>query len=358
MNGEQANMSLFIDWQLASLCAQAAAFPELKSWADQLPGLVDAQLNAQRCGEFHVWQQALQSLKFNSVSHCDLTTDALCIGQPSDLTHEQHSNLPTQLMAFHPWRKGPFDVFGHHLDCEWRSDWKWQRLAPHIADLKDKLVLDVGCGNGYFGWRMVGAGARLVIGIDPTPLFNWQWQLMRQLIRLADKHPLHSPHASRSSHASRSPDRNLVLPFTLEQLPPKLQAFDHVFSMGVLYHRRSPLDHLQQLQQALKPGGELVLETLIIDGAAGMSLLPQGRYAQMRNVWFIPTIATLQQWLARIGFKNIRCVDVTTTSPDEQRHTAWMPFKSLADFLNPEDNRQTLEGHPAPKRAILLANRE
>jgi tRNA (mo5U34)-methyltransferase len=336
-------MSLFIDWQLENLCSQVAAMTALQPWANQFPALIDTHLNAKRCSEFHTWQRALQQVKFKSVQQLDLTADAIRIGQTSDLTNEQHATLLTQLKALHPWRKGPFEIFGHHIDCEWRSDWKWSRLAPHISNLNDKLVLDVGCGNGYFGWRMLGAGARLVIGIDPTPLFNWQWQLMRQWIVQAK--------------TQTSQDRHLMLPLTMEQLPEKLAAFDSVFSMGVLYHRRSPLDHLQQLKHALKTGGELVLETLVIDGPEGMSLLPAERYAQMRNVWFVPTVATLKLWLVRLGFKNIRSVNISTTTTDEQRSTPWMQFDSLKDFLDPTDLNKTIEGYPAPKRALLLANR-
>ncbi len=335
-------MSLFINWQLEGLCKQTAAIPELASWATQFQSWFDAKLNPQNCGEFNTWQNALQQLQFLHIQQLDLSADALKIGQPADLTEAQHQALTALLMAFHPWRKGPFHLFGHYLDCEWRSNWKWSRLAPYIQNLQDKVVLDVGCGNGYFGWRMLGEGARLVIGIDPTPLFNWQWQVMHQWIRLADPQQ----------------DRLLVLPLGMEQLPEKLQAFDTVFSMGVLYHRRSPLDHLLQLKQALKPGGELVLETLVIDGTTGMSLLPANRYAQMRNVWFIPTVATLEQWLARLGFHNIRCVDITITTTNEQRSTQWMQFDSLKDFLDPDDASKTIEDYPAPQRALVLANRD
>ena len=56
--------------------------------------------------------------------------------------------------------------------------------------------------------------------------------------------------------------------------------------MGVLYHRRSPIDHLLELKGCLQTGGELVLETLVIDGGLGEVLVPENRYAKMRNVWF------------------------------------------------------------------------
>jgi tRNA (mo5U34)-methyltransferase len=149
---------------------------------------------------------------------------------------------------------------------------------------------------------------------------------------------------------------HFVVPIGIEDIPPQLQCFDTVFSMGVLYHRRSPLHHLQELKSCLKAGGELVLETLIIDGELGMTLMPEERYAKMRNVWFLPSIDTMLLWLQRSGFHNARCVDVNVTSVEEQRVTEWMSFESLADFLDPEDNSKTIEGYPAPKRAVFIAN--
>ena len=91
------------------------------------------------------------------------------------------------------------------------------------------------------------------------------------------------------------------------------------------------------------------------DRAAQQLLLPEDRYAQMRNVWFIPTIPLLTRMLERAGFKDIRVVDINQTSIDEQRKTEWMTFDSLSDFLDPEDHNKTIEGYPAPKRATLIA---
>ncbi|MGH8500687.1 MAG: tRNA 5-methoxyuridine(34)/uridine 5-oxyacetic acid(34) synthase CmoB, partial [Methylococcales bacterium] len=148
-----------------------------------------------------------------------------------------------------------------------------------------------------------------------------------------------------------------VLPLSGEDFLSGLCEFDTVFSMGVLYHRKSPLDHLSELHGFLRSDGELVLETLVVDGAGGYTLLPEDRYAMMRNVWFIPSCQTLLLWLKRSGFKNIRLIDVTTTTSEEQRSTEWMRFHSLAEFLDPNDKRLTREGLPAPQRAIAIANK-
>ena len=146
-----------------------------------------------------------------------------------------------------------------------------------------------------------------------------------------------------------------VLPMGIEAVPEGMRAFDTVFSMGVLYHRRSPMEHLQTLRDCLRPGGELVLETLVIEGDEHQCLVPRGRYARMGNVWFLPSPPTLLGWLKKLGFREGKLVDVSVTTVEEQRSTPWMTFHSLANFLDPEDTSKTIEGYPAPRRAIITA---
>lgn len=308
----------------------------LKSWAEQLPTQIAKGLDIKRYGDLPRWQVALAALPDVSPSSVDLHSGCLRIGAADDVSTAAQQKIETALRQLHPWRKGPYDVFGIHIDTEWRSDWKWDRLKDQIQPLDGRHVLDVGCGNGYHCWRMYAAGAKQVIGIDPTPLFIMQFQAIKHYI---GKTPVH------------------VLPLGIDDVPPQLQAFDTVFSMGVLYHRRSPVDHILQLRDCLKPGGELVLETLVIEGDENTVLLPEDRYARMGNVWFIPSVAMLEKWLRRCKLENIKVVDVTTTSLEEQRSTDWMTFQSLKDFLDPEDPSKSIEGYPAPRRAVLTASK-
>ena len=140
-------------------------------------------------------------------------------------------------------------------------------------------------------------------------------------------------------------------------MPVSWSVFDTVFSMGILYHRRQPINHLRELHSLLKPGGELVLETLIVDEAEGGILSPSGRYAMMRNVWSIMTTKKILSLLDETGFKQAQCVDENATSLEEQRRTPWMQFHSLAEFLDPLDRSKTIEGYPAPKRGIFIASK-
>ncbi|MGJ0492027.1 tRNA 5-methoxyuridine(34)/uridine 5-oxyacetic acid(34) synthase CmoB [Methylobacter sp.] len=305
------------------------------AWVQLLPQQLARAFEPANHGTLAQWQALIEQLPESEHSGSLLDADAVQIGRPEDLTDEARKQLEAQLKILHPWRKGPYDLFGINIDTEWRSDWKWDRLKNHVAPLVNRLVLDVGCGNGYHCWRMLGAGARMVVGIDPLLLNVMQFQAIRKLHGEA---PIY------------------VLPIGMEEVPYGLRLFDTVFSMGVLYHRRSPIDHLLELKECLRPGGELVLETLVIDGGPGQVLVPEDRYACMRNVWFLPTCDALIGWMKRCGFTNIRLVDVTVTSTEEQRTTEWMTFHSLKDFLDPNDPKLTREGLPAPKRAIIIAN--
>ena len=260
--------------------------------------------------------------------------DSVTVGSGEQLSPGEKEKLENLLRLFMPWRKGPFHIHGIHIDTEWRSDWKWDRVKQHISPLKNRTVLDVGCGSGYHMWRMLGSGAKRVVGIDPSPLFLCQFEAVKRLA--GTHHPVH------------------LLPLGIEELPP-LDAFDTVFSMGVLYHRRSPIDHLLQLRDQLRTGGELVLETLVIDGDENAVLVPQDRYGKMNNVWFIPSVAALMLWLKKCDFTDIRCVDTDVTALAEQRRTDWMPNESLVEYLDPNDITKTVEGYPAPKRATIIA---
>lgn len=281
-------------------------------------------------GRASEWNEGLENLPAIDAKSYSLSGDTIEIGG-SDFG----KNLEDALKLYKPWRKGPFQFGDIKIDTEWRSDWKWQRIKPHISDLTSRHVLDVGCGNGYHLFRMLGDGAASAVGVDPTRLFLYQFHIARHFL----------PNVPA-----------WILPLRSEHLP-SFQLFDTVFSLGVLYHRRSPIDHLTELLSFLKPGGELVLETLIVDGDQHTVLTPEDRYAKMANVWFLPSTAALENWLARAGFKNIRTVDVNQTSIKEQRATEWMDFHSLEQFLDPKDHNLTAEGLPAPKRAIVIAEK-
>ena len=312
---------------------------DLSNWQNHFREAIAKRTNPKRHGDLAAWLETLSKLPTVTPSLIDLNHESITIGRSSDLTSNQQLQLEENLKALAPWRKGPYNIFGIHIDTEWRSDWKWQRVLPHINDLSKRKVLDVGCGTGYHCWRMLGAGAEYVMGIDPS---------MRFLVQ----------HMAINHYANES--RFNFVPIGIEDMPTKMTFFDTVFSMGVLYHRRNPINHLIELSGLLNDTGQLVLETLIVDDVEGLvdgTLQPKDRYAQMRNVWSVMTVEKTLQLLTEAGFKNVRCVDQNITSTEEQRRTNWMQYHSLREFLDPYDISKTIEGYPAPKRGIFIADK-
>ncbi len=285
----------------------------LAHWTDALFPVLRSRFSAETHGDFERWRRAVVALE--------------PFGDPVE--------TETLLKQLSPWRKGPFEIGGVTIDAEWRSDLKWQRLADKIAPLDGRDVLDVGCGNGFYALAMRSAGAATVIGVDPMLLYVMQFLAVNHVI---------------------GDDAVFVLPLRLDELPLPARRFDTTFSMGVLYHQRSPVDHLRQLRDTLRGGGQLVLETIFVPGEDSHARTPGDRYARMKNVWLLPTIKELTTWLRRTGYRDIEIVDTSVTTTDEQRSTEWMTFESLAEALDPNDPRKTVEGWPAPRRVIVTAN--
>ena len=285
-------------------------------------------------GNIPKWSQAINAIDA-------LPKGKVALEQPYITIYQDSIDSEVLMETLHkliPWRKGPFMINDLALESEWDGNMKWQRLTKHIKPLKNKRVLDVGAGNGYFTLRMAMEGSKRALGIEPFLLFNYQFRAIKSMI----EYPL----------------KALLLPVKLEDMPKK-PIFDTVFSMGVLYHQRDHMAHLLQLHEMMAPDAELVIETLIIEGPKDYILVPKDRYAQMRNVYSIPSIQTLKSWLNDANFNNIRVVDVSKTTTAEQRKTPWIGENgaSLEDFLNPLDESLTIEGYPAPTRAIIICDR-
>jgi len=315
-------------WPAAVYASLAARWPAVP-WIRSVCELAQDRLASHRHGDLPRWRAALERLPEAGVT-ADLERAAPRLGEAV----RPPGPVKESLMALHPWRKGPLELGGQYIDSEWRSDLKWARVAPHV-DLAGERVLDVGCGNGYFGLRMLGAGASLVLGIDPTLLYVMQWLACRHF---------------------GGDLASYVLPLGIEELPEGSPGFDTVFSMGVLYHRRDPCRHLRRLRALVRPGGRLVLETLVLPAHRPQDLLePEARYARMRNVWAVPGSERLRGWLLESGWQEIVPLDCSPTTSAEQRSTEWMRFESLAEALDPADPGRTIEGHPAPIRALLVA---
>jgi len=258
---------------------------------------------------------------------------AVTVSSPSLGTDEQRlvSGLVHDLI---PWRKGPFNIFGEYIDSEWRSDLKWDRIEGALGILRGRKVLDIGCNNGYYMFRMMEKQPDLLLGVDPSPRIYYQFQLVNLLIGC--------PFVT-------------MEPIGIEDLGSFSGFFDVVLCMGVLYHRRDQFGTLQRLAELTRSGGILLLETLVVGDDTPYCLCPVERYAMMRNVWFVPSISIVMRWLKEVGFKTVDIVTDTIVTEEEQRSTVYAPSKSLESFIDPNDKDKTIEGYPAPRRVSFRA---
>jgi len=260
--------------------------------------------------------------------------DWFSVGKREDLNDEEFKLLEETAKKLIPWRKGPFNLFGLEIDSEWQSNIKYNLIRPHF-NLKDKVVADIGCNNGYYMFRMLEDKPKKLIGFDPAPLTLHQFEFVNHFVKSDIEYEM----------------------LGVEHLEYYNHKFDFIFMLGVLYHRADPVGTLKSLARGLNSKGEILIDTFMIDGDEEICLTPNKRYSKIPNIYFIPTIPALTNWLSRAGFEDIEVIATTVTSSEEQRKTPWSFDQSLEDFLDPNDNSKTIEGYPAPKRVYMKAKK-
>jgi len=261
-----------------------------------------------------------------------ITLDNIVAVDFETISKEQERLLLEVAKKLKPWRKGPFRLGEMLIDSEWQSFMKYNLLEPHF-DLKDRVVGDIGCNNAYYLFRMLSHKPKKLVGFDPSAITYSQFQFINHFIQSDIVYEL----------------------LGVEHVEFYEHRFDLLFCLGVLYHRSDPVAMLKSLYRGLNDGGELILDTFMIDGEEEIALTPQDRYSKIPNIYFIPTVNALKNWCYRAGFESIDVLDITKTSSQEQRKTQWIDTQSLEDFLDPTDDTKTIEGYPAPKRVYIKA---
>ena len=277
-------------------------------------------------------RKSLLSLKEN-IENCGVNP-VVKIGTNTAISAQERELFESAIVALKPWRKGPFEIFGIEVDAEWRSDYKWSRIEPFLGDLTGKRVADIGCGNGYYMFRALSKNPECIIGFDPYELFYFCYHLIQRYLE--------------------DPRLSFEL-FGVEQIILFPEFFDVVLCMGIIYHQKNPIDMLKSIHTSMRPGGVLILETQGIPGNTSVALFPEDRYAQMRNVYFVPTAECLRSLALRAGFRDVETISNVRLTTDEQRSTKYGSVQSLKDYLDPEDSSKTVEGYPAPLRIALRA---
>lgn len=263
----------------------------------------------------------------------DLTGDTIRANVSTTADYDALVRLCNNLIS---WRTGPYQIGSLSVDTEWRSHMKWSRISPLIPQLLGKRVADVGCSNGYFMFKLSTLRPDITIGFDPIERCWLQFALIQSILR--------TPHLA-------------FVPMGILSLEAFKNFFDFILCMGVLYHQRDHALAVKRLFEATRPGGRVLLESLVVPTALPLIITPPDRYAKMRNVWTIPSASHLQTLFEQAGFKDVAVHSFGPLSTDEQRRTSLAPFESLADFLDPKDPTKTVEGHPAPHTAAVIGRR-
>jgi len=280
------------------------------------------------------FRKLYDSVKHLRADFIDFSGDIVHIGKASDISDTDRQKVYEAMRGLMPWRKGPFNVFGIEIDAEWRSERKWKRVLPVLPDLKDKVVADIGCNNGYYMFRMAPYQPQWVIGFEPYLQHYFAFKTLN----------------------SFAGQKNLVAELIgVEHIALFEGCFDVVFLMGILYHRSSPVDVLKDIKKAMRPGASLIVESQAIPGENSVALFPEKCYAKVPGTFFVPTAVCLTNWLKRAGFKEIKIFCIHPMSSLEQRRTAWMTFESYSDFINESNPDLTVEGYPAPIRIYVKA---
>ena len=260
--------------------------------------------------------------------------DWFSVGAKEDLTQEEYEVIVQTAKKLIPWRKGPFKIFDLEIDSEWQSNIKYNLIRPFF-NLKDKVVADIGCNNGYYMFRMLEDKPKKLVGFDPSPLTLHQFEFINHFVKSDIVYEM----------------------LGVEHLEYYNHTFDFIFMLGVLYHRADPVGTLKSLARGLNSKGEILIDTFMIDGDEELCLTPNKRYSKIPNIYFIPTIPALKNWLERAGFEDIEVLATTVTTSEEQRKTPWSFDQSLEDFLDENDKTKTVEGYPAPKRVYVKARK-
>ena len=281
------------------------------------------------------WYEQIQ--KISQIEKLDLTIDYgdwFSVGKIEDLSQKEYEIVLNAAKKLIPWRKGPFNIFGIQIDSEWQSNIKYNLIRPHF-DLKNKIVADIGCNNGYYMFRMLEDKPKKLVGFDPSPLTLHQFEFINHFVNSDIIYEM----------------------LCVEHLEFYNHKFDFIFMLGVLYHRADPIGTLKSLARGLNSKGEILIDTFMIDGEEELCLSPNKRYSKIPNIYFIPTISALKNWLERAGFEDIEIIATTITTSEEQRKTSWSFDQSLEDFLDSSDKSKTVEGYPAPKRVYVKARK-
>ncbi len=276
----------------------------------------------------------IKQLKINKKINLQFEKEFIKIASNEALPIKEFKKIKFLINELIPWRKGPFSFFGETVLSEWNSHLKWKRISKEIPPLKDKIVCDLGCNNGYFMFQLIPKNPKLILGLDPCQKYKLQYLLIQHYLK----------------------QKNLLFELLgYEHLIAFKKTFDLVLSMGILYHHTDPIRILRNIHTSLKTEGKVIVECQGIAGEESVALFPKKKYTNVSGMWFLPTASCLKNWLHRSGFSKINIFGKYPLNQREQSKKKHAPFDSLIENLDPNNSKKTIEGYPSPIRIYASA---
>jgi ubiquinone/menaquinone biosynthesis C-methylase UbiE len=167
---------------------------------------------------------------------------------------------------------GEFDSIMNRYDLERRLRVVFEQLLSKVI-LKDKLLLDVGCGTGFFSSAAAERGAR-VVSLD----------LGKNLLV-----------------ETRRKGIDLVVAADGARMPIPDSSFDVVISSECIEHTASPQDTVRELIRVLRRGGWLVITCPNAAWRWSCSLASALRLRPYHGLENWPTWSQLRTWTAEAG---------------------------------------------------------
>ncbi len=173
----------------------------------------------------------------------------------------------------------------------------WLSALPKRLD--GKRVLDIGCWTGTTSLLLAAMGAQ-VVAIEEVKKYVDCLTYLRDSFGVENLEP-----------------RHLSL---YDLVADEFQdAFDYVLFAGVLYHLSDPVLGLRITFNALRPGGQCLMETAISKGS-GRTLEYAGSGEVGRDPlsanWFFPTSVVVKAMMAEVGYVNLRSHVRTSRNKD------------------------------------------